>query len=272
MFAWTLNLFRAIGYRFYSSADGSVVITFALTLIPLVGAIGTAVDYSRANAFKVVLQSSLDSSLLAGAKDGSSNWTQVAINVFKANLSLKSSASLTPTFNLDANGSYTGSITTTVPTTFLEVFKIKSITVTANGAAKATPADDSCILTLDHGQSTSHISLTLNGAPVINLTGCSIRSNTSLNCNGHDGNVTKGIAAGNSTDCGQPKSYQPVVPDIYVPLAKNITPQCGSQKPGVDWVAGSTIPSGAGVKKVSVGSYTEYHICGNLNLSRTGYL
>ena len=36
MFAWTLNLFRAIGYRFYSSADGSVVITFALTLIPLV--------------------------------------------------------------------------------------------------------------------------------------------------------------------------------------------------------------------------------------------
>ena len=53
MFAWTLNLFRAIGYRFHSSADGSVVITFALTLIPLVGAIGTAVDYSRANAFKV---------------------------------------------------------------------------------------------------------------------------------------------------------------------------------------------------------------------------
>src|SRR5439155_6994020 len=53
---------------------------------------------------------------------------------------------------------------------------------------------------------------------------------------------------------------------------KNITPQCGSQKPGVDWVAGSTIPSGAGVKKVRVGSYTEYHICGNLNLSGTGYL
>jgi hypothetical protein len=32
------------------------------------------------------------------------------------------------------------------------------------------------------------------------------------------------------------------------------------------------MPTGAGIKTVSQGSYTEYHICGDLNLSGSGYL
>jgi hypothetical protein len=89
--------------------------------------------------------------------------------------------------------------------------------------------------------------------------------------NGHDGNVTKGIASGTSTDCGKPKSYAPLVPDIYAPLATNITPLCGSLKPGVDWTPG-TLPSGAAFKTVNMGGYKEYHVCGDLNLLGTGYL
>jgi hypothetical protein len=54
------------------------------------------------------------------------------------------------------------------------------------------------------GQPTSHVSLTLNGAPIINLSGCSIRSNTALECNGHDGNVSKStdVSAGASLSHG----------------------------------------------------------------------
>jgi hypothetical protein len=126
-------------------------------------------------------------------------------------------------------------------------------------------------LTLDHGQPQSHVSLTLNGAPIINLTGCSIRSNSSLSCNGHDGNVTTGIAAGSAVDCGRPKSYAPTVPDIYADLAKNIATKCGSAKLGVTWTPDS-IPTGPGIIAVNRGSYTEYHICGDLNLSGSGYL
>src|SRR5262249_41026070 len=100
---------------------------------------------------------------------------------------------------------------------------------------------------------------------------CSIRSNTSLDCNGHDGNVTKSFAGGVASDCGQAKSYAPIVPDVYTDLAKNITTQCGSAKPGFNWSPGTTW-SGAAIKTVNVGNYTEYHVCGDLNLSGTGYL
>src|SRR5262249_5665157 len=72
--------------------------------------------------------------------------------------------------------------------------------------------------------------------------------------------------------CGQPKSYAPTVPDVYTGLASNITTQCAGDKSGVDWALPSSIPTGAHVKQVTVGNYTEYHICGDLNLSGTSYL
>jgi hypothetical protein len=106
----------------------------------------------------------------------------------------------------------------------------------------------------------------------INLTGCSIRSNTSLDCNGHDGNVTKSFASGTATDCGQPKSNAPAVPDTYKDLAKNITTQCGGAAPGMSWPPGSIPLTSSGFKIVDNGSYKEYHVCGDLNVSGTGYL
>src|SRR4029079_18842802 len=225
--------------RFLKHEGAAVAPTFVLTLIPILVSVGAAIDYSRANSMKAVLQSTLDSAILAGAKDGSSFWSQTATTLFQSNFSQKSAAQLTPTFTQDTDGTYKAAVELWVPTAVLAIARINSLKVTANSAAQASAPDDSCILTLDHGQSRSHISLILNGAPIVNLTGCSIRSNTSLNCNGHDGNVTKGIAAGTASDCGLPKSYAPTVPDMYLDLAKNITTQCGTSKIGVTWSGGS---------------------------------
>ncbi len=47
---------------------GNVAITFALGLIPILAFVGTAVDYSRANAFKVQFQAALDSTALMVAE------------------------------------------------------------------------------------------------------------------------------------------------------------------------------------------------------------
>jgi hypothetical protein len=77
----------------------------------------------------------------------------------------------------------------------------------------------------------------------------------------------KSIAAGTATDCSKPKSNQPLVPDIWAALASNITPLCGTSRPGVSWTPGTPLNAGGGVIKVS---NTEYHICGDLNLSGTG--
>lgn len=258
--------------RFRQSRDGAVAMTFALALIPMVVAVGAAVDYSRANAFKTVLQTVLDTSLLAGAKDGSSSWSTVALNTFTANIAGKTSATLTPTFTTANNVTYDATVSAAVPTSFLGVINVHSMTVTAKATAQASPGDNSCILTLDKGQPLSHVGLVLNGAPVINLAGCSIRTNTGLNCNGHDGNATKSIAAGTASGCANPTSNAPAVPDIYTDLAKNITPKCGTLKSGFDWAAGSIPATGPAFIRVTVGDYTEYHVCGDLNLSGTGAL
>jgi Flp pilus assembly protein TadG len=269
---WCIDCVRSLSRRFRVAEQANVAITFTLALIPIMSAVGAAVDYSRANAAKVALQAALDTSLLAGARDGSSNWTRVASNVFSSNLATKNFSAPTPSFNYTSSDStYTGSVSMGVPTTMLALIKVESLTVTANATATAADADNSCILTLDHGQSASHVSLSLNGAPVVNLSGCTVRSNTSLACNGNDGNLTKSYAAGSATACGRPTSNAPIVPDTYADLAKNITTKCGSSRPGVTWTPG-TLPVGGGFIPVSMPGYIEYHVCGDLTLQGTGYL
>ena len=244
---------------------------FALAVIPVITGVGAAVDYSRANAAKVVLQSALDTALLAGARDGSPNWASVALKAFTSNLASRDFSASAPTFLMPTNSIYEGSVKGSIVTSLLGIIGLQSLEITASGRATFAEADDSCILTLDKGQSTSHVSLSLNGAPVVNLSGCTIRSNTSLACNGNDGNVTKSYAGGSATACGRPKSNASIVPDTYADLAKNITTVCGGARPGVTWNPG-VLPVGAGIKTVSQANYIEYHICGDLTISGTGYL
>lgn len=257
--------------RFLQQSAGSVAPTFAITLIPILVGVGAAVDYSRANNFKTAFQEALDAGLLAGAKDGSSSWTEVASNTLNAALPTKFGSTSNPAFTLVSSDVYSGTISGSVPTAFMALIGVQSIPISVTATAMAAGSDNSCILTLDHGQPTSHVSLSLNGAPVVNLSGCSIRSNTAIDCNGHDGNTTKAVASGTATDCTNPFSTAPTVPDLYAPLASNITTQCGTARPGVTWVLGS-LPYGPGVIPVNKGTYTEYHICGDLTLSGSGYL
>jgi Flp pilus assembly protein TadG len=53
--------------RFLSDRGGNILPMFGLTLIPMLGLIGAAVDYSRANSVKAAMQASLDSTALAMA-------------------------------------------------------------------------------------------------------------------------------------------------------------------------------------------------------------
>jgi Flp pilus assembly protein TadG len=48
-------------HRFRSDRRGQVAITFAFALIPIIGFVGAAIDYSRGNVVKVEMQSALDS-------------------------------------------------------------------------------------------------------------------------------------------------------------------------------------------------------------------
>jgi hypothetical protein len=268
---WRKNFVRLLS-RFHAAENGNIAVIFALTSIPVIMGAAAALDYSRANAAKALLQSALDSALLAGAKDGSSSWASIALNVFNGNLESRNLSISRPAFNNPQASTYVASVAATIPTSMLGIMGINSINLTANASATAADADNSCILTLDQGQPSSHVSLTLNGAPVVNLSGCSIRSNTSLNCNGHDGGVTKSYASGAATSCGRPTSNAATVPDTYADMVKNISSVCGGARLGLTWNPG-TLPTGAAIKTVSnPRGYVEYHICGDLTLSGSGAL
>jgi Flp pilus assembly protein TadG len=61
---------RAFSYlrRFFSDTKGNIAILFGLAIIPVMGAMGAAVDYSLANASRTALQASLDNTGLMLAK------------------------------------------------------------------------------------------------------------------------------------------------------------------------------------------------------------
>ena len=54
--------------EFRNSREGNVILTFALATIPLIGFIGSAVDYSRGNSIKVAIQNAVDATALALSK------------------------------------------------------------------------------------------------------------------------------------------------------------------------------------------------------------
>jgi Flp pilus assembly protein TadG len=259
--------------RLRHDTKGAVAIIFGILLIPIVTATGAAFDYARVSKVWTAAQAVLDGALVAGARDGSSNWSQIAQRVFDGSNRPTHMGSLSaPSFSKGATAEvYQGSVSGSVPTVILGIVNISTMEFTVRATATAAEADDACILTLDHGQSAWHVSLSLNGAPVVNLSNCSIRSNTSIDCNGHDGGAPRAIAAGTASACSRPKSYAPIVPDIYAPLATNITKVCGSARPGLTWTPG-VLPTGTAFKKVSKSGYTEYHVCGDLTLSGSGSL
>ena len=73
----------------FSAADsGHVVLTFALATVPIMGFVGSAVDYSRANSAKAAMQMAIDATGLMLSKNISSMTTeqinQKATDYFKA--------------------------------------------------------------------------------------------------------------------------------------------------------------------------------------------
>src|SRR5262244_1556000 len=63
------DLLRNMLRAFRQETSGATALTFGLSLIPLFGLVGCAVDYSRANAARTAMQAALDSTALMLARE-----------------------------------------------------------------------------------------------------------------------------------------------------------------------------------------------------------
>ena len=166
--------------EFKRDSEGSVTSTFALALVPIVGLVGAAIDYTAATKARASLQATLDAALIAGAKDGSANWTTTALNTFNANLNTKFATNVNPTFQLTSTRAYTGSATANVPSNFLGVLGVSGINIGASGTATVPPSTGAyyCVMALNRTAQAA-LQLTGNASITINAPKCVVQVNSS---------------------------------------------------------------------------------------------
>src|ERR1700709_1721748 len=63
------NQVRSAAARFVRADAGNIAVPFALALVPLLGFVGAAIDYTRANSARSSMQAALDSTALMLSKD-----------------------------------------------------------------------------------------------------------------------------------------------------------------------------------------------------------
>jgi Flp pilus assembly protein TadG len=252
----------------WRNRSGNVAVIFGLSLLPLIGLSAMAVDYSRASVMQARAQAALDAAVLGGAAQPASSRVQVATNSFSGNFSpFTGITAPTPTFTTNADGSFSGSATFTVPTTLGATIGIPSVTVavSATAIAKTTSSttNNVCILVLDPSSAQT---LLVNSGVNLNAPKCEIdvasTNTTAAMINSSLPNVGSVCIAGGYTLNGGS-------------TVNNISKNC---KTATDTIAG-TIPSptvGActisnqnysGTVNLSPGTY-----CGNFNFNGSGTL
>lgn len=127
--------------RFLSDNRASIVPLFAFAIVPLTGLVGAAVDYTRAAATRTAMQSALDSTALAVAKNAANeNADQIQINAdtyFKALFNRPEAQNVVVKASYDsAGGSKVAvSASATVKTYFMGIMGYSTLPVSASSTS-----------------------------------------------------------------------------------------------------------------------------------------
>jgi Flp pilus assembly protein TadG len=128
--------------RFWKNRRGGVAPMLALSAIPLMGAVGAAVDYSRANAARAAFQASLDSTALTLSKtaattapaDLQSSATNIFNAIFKRNDT--SNVAITAVYTSNNGSLINISGSANVNTSFMSILGYPQITIRAQSKVK----------------------------------------------------------------------------------------------------------------------------------------
>ena len=134
---------------FRSARGGNVIGTFALALIPLVGTVGAAVDYSRANSVKAHMQKAADvAALYAASGNYASDADRIAagVNAFNANYSAQFAA-VSPQVTTDSS-TVTVTAAAAVDTTLLKIVGFRTVPANVTAIAQFDPDHTACVLAL----------------------------------------------------------------------------------------------------------------------------
>jgi len=121
---------------------GNVAITFAFALLPILGLVGAAIDYSHAISIRVALQGALDSTALKLSKQASSLKHQqlqsAAQNYFNGVFQRPEAqnVSITATYTTSGGSQVTVDGSAAMTTSFMQILGYNSLTVTGTSTVK----------------------------------------------------------------------------------------------------------------------------------------
>ncbi|HET9716763.1 MAG TPA: pilus assembly protein [Pseudolabrys sp.] len=140
MVAWE-KLRRALA-AFCRSRKGNVAITFAFATLPILGFVGAAIDYSRANSVKAAMQTALDSTALMLSKEAATDsQDQLKENALKFFTTLFTRTEAQD-IHVDVSYSTVGgsnvvlNATASLPADFVKILGFDTFTVKASSTAK----------------------------------------------------------------------------------------------------------------------------------------
>jgi len=167
--------FGRIVRDFGRRSDGQAVVTFALALVPVLVAVGGAVDYTRGSQARTQMQNAIDAAVLAAALDGSSGWQTAATNAFNSYFA-KTNGTVpdAPVFTLK-NGIYHGSASGTTSTTVMGVVGVNAVGINVKAAATKASVP-LCVLGLNSLDSGA---FDMNGNAKFKAPDCAVQANTS---------------------------------------------------------------------------------------------
>jgi len=131
---------RALNFR--AAKGGNVTLMFALATVPLLGFVGSAVDYSRANSAKAAMQMAIDATGLMLSKNiagmTQEQVNQKATDYFKALFNRPEVTNLMVTPSYSSGNGYQVIVTAsgTVPTTFMKVVGFSQLDISATSTVK----------------------------------------------------------------------------------------------------------------------------------------
>ncbi|HEV7417264.1 MAG TPA: TadE/TadG family type IV pilus assembly protein [Tianweitania sediminis] len=278
--------------KFQKDRRGNIAVTFTLAMLPVMGGVAGAVDYSSAFNRKAQLQNALDAAALAIGMQSLSGTSQAELSllgqrVFSANVPEGMAAS----FRYLHSGTSTAIETSEWGNALLpdaggaseDRILVKATAaqkrlldwgedwpVSASSVVRVTRGEEACVLALSR---TATEAIKLQGSTQVRLDGCVVAANSysdtavsrggsavlSASCVYASGG-TLGLNVSNAQlECGLPKERQPISRD---PLAIMQPPEYGTCK---------SVPGGK-QKTLQPGTYCDRTISGDVTLDPGTYI
>ena len=253
-------------FRLWRHQGGGISVIIALVLPAFIGTLGLGIEVSYWLLHNRSLQNAADSAVIAASQAGSTGYVAQARAVTRQYGLVDGSNGVTVTASnaatCPAGGTncYSVTIVNTVPThvgalvNYLgtaTVGGVKSTRISAMAiASPGAGAGEYCLVALSTAPGVNAI--IANGAPKADLTGCGVRSNTGMRCDGQDLKASFGDAGGTNNGCGAVTTSNVPTPfsDPFAARAASLPADaCGGSYPKVGsptstrWTGARTLTS-----------------------------